>query len=96
MRVSFSQLTDSQDDGASPWDAGDRLIMYLAEAGSKRHPLGRNTADEVLVWVPEFNRSCVLTQRGIDVDRQTIVARVIGEESHRRLGRAPRFWLKVK
>ena len=51
MRVSFSLLTDSQDDGASPWDvvaivlqvvgAMDRLMMYVAEGGSKRHPLGR-------------------------------------------------------
>src|SRR5271157_4174108 len=52
MRVSFSLLTDSQDDGASPWDVVaivlqvvgtmDRLVMYLAEGGSKRHPLGRS------------------------------------------------------
>ena len=49
MRVSFSLLTDSQDDGANPWDAMCRLLMYVAEDGSKRHPLGRSTADEVLV-----------------------------------------------
>jgi len=88
MGVSFSLLTDSQDDGACPWDAMDRLMMYLAEDGSKRHPLGRSTADEVLVWVPEFNRSCVLTQHGVDIDRQTIAARAIGDESRRRLGLA--------
>jgi hypothetical protein len=46
VRVSFSLLTDSQDDRASPWDvvpivlqltdAMDRLMMYEAEGGSKR------------------------------------------------------------
>ena len=70
MRVSFSLLTDSQDDGASPWDvvaivlqvvgAMDRLMMYVAEGGSKRHPLGRSAADEVLVFAPEFSRFRVL------------------------------------
>jgi hypothetical protein len=67
MRVSFSLLTDSQDDGASPGDvvaivlqvvgAMDRLMMYVAEGGSKRHPLGRSAADEVLIFAPEFSRS---------------------------------------
>ena len=98
IRVSFSLLSDSQDDGASPWDvaaivlqvasAMDRLRMYVAEGGSKRHPLGRSAADEVLVFAPEFSRSRVLVQYGTGIDRQTIVARVIGEESHPRLGLA--------
>src|ERR1700675_4695588 len=98
MRVSLSLLTDSQDDGASPWDVvaiglqvvgpKDRLIMYVAEGGSKRHPLGRSAADEVLVFAPEFSRSRVLVQHGTDTDRQTIVARVTGKEFHPRLGLA--------
>ena len=97
MRVSLSLLTDSQDDGASPWDVvaivlqvvgANRLMMYVAEGGSKRHPLGRSAADEVLVFAPEFSRSRVLVQHGIGIDRQTIVTRVIGEESHPRLGLA--------
>jgi hypothetical protein len=97
-RVSFSLLTDSQHDGASPWDvvarvlqvvgATDRLMMYVAEGRSKRHQFGRMAADEVPVFAPELSRSCVLTQHGIDIDRQTIVARAIGEESHPRLGLA--------
>ena len=58
MRVSFSLLTDSQDDGASPWDAAivlqvvgamDGLMMDVAEGGSKRHPLRRSAADKVRV-----------------------------------------------
>ena len=98
MRVSFRLLTNSQDGGASPWDvvaivlqvvgAMDRLMMYVAEGGSKRHPLGRSAAHEVLVFAPEFSRSSVMVQHGIGIDRQTIVARVIGEGSHPRLGRA--------
>ena len=46
MGVSSSLLTDSQDDGASPWHvvaivlqvvgAMERLMMYVAEGGSKR------------------------------------------------------------
>jgi hypothetical protein len=35
----------------------DRLMMYVAEGGSKRHPLGRSAADEVLIFAPEFSRS---------------------------------------
>src|SRR5579859_2294124 len=98
MRVSFSLLTDSQDDGASPWDvvavvlqvvgAMDRPIMTLAEGGSKRHPLGRSAADEVLVLAPEFSSSRVQVHHGMGIDRQTIVARAMGEESHPRLGLA--------
>src|SRR5271165_2168787 len=98
LRVSFSLLTDSQNDGASPWDvvaivlqvvgAMDRLIMYLAVGGSKVHPPGRSASDEVLVFAPEFSRSRVLVRHGIGIDRQTMVARVIGEESHPRLGLA--------
>jgi len=98
MRVSFSLLTDSLDDGASPWDvvavvlqvvgALGRLLMYVAEGGSKRHPLGRSAANEVRVFAPEFSRSRVLVQHGIGIDRQTVVSRVIGEESHPRLGLA--------
>src|ERR1700720_2053586 len=90
IRVSFSLLSDSQDDGASPWDvaaivlqvvsAMDRLMIYVAEGGSKRHPLGRSAADEVLVFAPEFSCSRVLVQPGIGIDKQTIVGRVIGEE----------------
>ena len=69
MRVNFSLLADSQDNGASPRDvaavvlqivAMDRLMMYVAAGGSKRHTLGRSAADEVPVFVPEFERSCVL------------------------------------
>jgi len=96
--VSFSLLTHSQDDGASPWDvvpivlqvvgSMDRLMMYVAEGGSNRHPLGRSAADEVLVFAPEFSRSRVLVQLGTGIDRQTIVARVIGEKSYPRLGLA--------
>ena len=97
MGMSSSLLTDSQDDGASPWHvvaivlqvvgAMDRLMMYVAEGGSKRHPLGRSAADEVLVVAPEFSRSSVMVQHGIGIgiDRQTIVPRLIGEESHPRL-----------
>ena len=98
MGVSSSLLTDSQDDGASPWDvvaivlqvvgAMDRLIMYVAEGGSKRHPLGLSAAEEILVFAPEFSRSSVPVQHGIGIDRQTIVPRVIGEESHPRLSLA--------
>ena len=60
MRVSFSLLTDSQDDGASPWHvvaivlevvgAIDRLMLYVAVGGSKLDPFGRSAADEVLVF----------------------------------------------
>ena len=46
-----------------------------------------SAADEVLVFAPEFSRSRVLVQHATDTDRQTI-ARVIGEESHPRLGLA--------
>ena len=98
MRVSFSLLTDSQDDRASPWDvvaivlqvvgAMNRLMMYLAKGGSKRHPLSRSASDEVLIFAPEFIRSRVLVQHGISIDRKTLVARVIREESHPRLGLA--------
>jgi len=98
VRVSFGLLTDSQDGGANPWDAVaiglqvvaamGRLMMYVAEGGSKRHPLGRSAADEVLVFAPEFSRSRVVVQHGTGIDRQTIEARVIGEESHPRLGLA--------
>ena len=98
MRVRFSLLIDSQDDGASPWDvvaivlqvvgAVDRLMMHVAEVGSKRQPLGRSAADEVLVFAPEFSRSSVLVQRGIGIDRHTIGAGVIGEESHPPIGLA--------
>jgi len=98
MGVSSSLLTDSQDDGASPWHvvaivlqvvcAMDRLMMYVAEGGSKRHPLGRRAAHEVLVFAPEFSRSSVLVQHGSGIDRPTIVPRLIGEESHPRLGLA--------
>ena len=98
MGVSSSLLTDSQDDGASPWHvvaivlqvvgAMDRLMMYVTEGGSKRHPLGRSAAEEVLVFAPEFSRSSVLVHHGIGIDRQTIVPRLIGEESLPRLGLA--------
>lgn len=98
MGVSSSLLTDSQDDGASPWHvvgivlqvvgAMDRLMMYVAEGGSKRYPLGRSAAHEVLVFAPEFIRSSVLVQHGSGIDRPTIVHRLIGEESHPRLGLA--------
>lgn len=90
--VSSSLFTDLQDGGASPWyvvaiilqviGAMDRLVMYVAEGGSKRHPLGRRTAHEVLAFAPEFSRSFVLVQHGSGVDRPTIVPRLIGEESH--------------
>jgi hypothetical protein len=98
MRVSFSLLTDSLDDGASPWDvvaivlqvfgATDRLKMGVAEGGCKRHPLVRSPADEVLVFAPEFSPSRFLVQHGIGIDQPMIVARVSGEESHPRRGLA--------
>ena len=94
MRVSFSLLTDSQDDGASPWDVAaivpqvvgtmDRLMIYVAEGGSKRHPLGRSDFDEVLVFaknsaVPAswFSRALVLRtpstwQRSAELRRQCL------------------------
>ena len=91
--VSSSLLTDSQDDGPRPWHvvaivlqvAGvmDLLMMYVAEGGSKRHPLGRSAAHEVLVFAPEFSRSSILVQRGIGIEPG-----LIGEESHPRLGLA--------
>lgn len=96
MGVSSSLLTDSQDDGPSPRHvvaivlqvvgAMDRLMMYVAEGGSKRHPPGRSAAHEVLVFAPEFSRSSVLVQHGGGIDRPTIVPRLIGDESHPRLG----------
>jgi hypothetical protein len=98
MWVSFSLPIDSQDDGASPWDAVaielqvvgamDRFMMYVADGGSKRHPLGRSAADEVFVFAPEFRRSSLLVQHDTGIDRQTIVLRVIEEEPHLRLGLA--------
>jgi hypothetical protein len=45
-----------------------------------------NAADEVLVFAPEFNRSRVLVQHGFAIAGRTIVTRVIGKESHPRLG----------
>ena len=47
-----------------------------------------SAAEEVLVVAPEFSRSRVMVQHGTGIDRRTIVARVIGEESHPRLGLA--------
>ena len=95
MRVSSCLLTDSQDYGASPWDmvpivlqfidAMDPLMMYEAEGGRKRRQCGRSAADEVLIFATEFSRSRVLVQHGFGIDRQTIVTRVLGEESHPRL-----------
>src|SRR5271166_3811143 len=89
MGVSSGLLTDSQDDGAGQGHvvaivlqvvgAMDRLITYVAEGGSKRHPFGRSAAHEVLVFAPEFSRSRVLLPSSIVIDRQTIVARVIRE-----------------
>ena len=88
MRVCFNLLADSHDERASPWDGGDCVMMRVAKDGRKRYPVGRSTADEVLVWVRELNRFYVPTQRGIDIDRRTIVACVIEEKSQRRLGLA--------
>ena len=78
MGVSSSLPADSQDDGASPWQvvaivfhvvgAMDRLTMYVAEGGSKRHPLGGSTAHEALVFAPEFSRCSILIQHGIGID----------------------------
>ena len=96
--MSFSLLTNSQDDGASPWDVVpivlqvvgpvDGLMTYVAEGGNKRHPPGRSAADEVLVFAPKFSRARVLVQHSPGIDRQTIVTRVIGEKSYPRLGLA--------
>ena len=96
MRVSSSLLTESQDDGASPWHvvaivlqvfgALDGLTMYLAEGGSKHHPLGRSAAHEVLVCAPEFSRPSVLVQHSSGIDKPTIVPRLTGKESLPRLG----------
>jgi len=41
-----------------------------------------------LFFAPEFSRSSVLVQHGSGIDRPTIVPRLIGEESHPRLGLA--------
>jgi len=92
MWVSSGLLTDSQDDRASPWDVVaivlqvvgpmDRLTVYLAVGGGKRHPVGESAADEDPVVALEFSRSCALVQRGIGIDRQTIVARIMKAESH--------------
>ena len=65
-----------------------RLMMYVAVGGSNRDPFGRGAADGVPVLAPEVSSSYVLAQHGIGVNRQTIVARVIGEESHPRLSLA--------
>ena len=55
-------------------DAISRLMRYLAVGGSKRQPLARSAADEVLLFARQFGRSCGWVQRGIGIDRQTIVA----------------------
>jgi hypothetical protein len=78
MRVSSSLLTDSQDDGASPRQvvaivfqvgrAMDRLMLYVAEGGSKHHPIGGSTAHEALISAPEFSRSSFLVGPGIGID----------------------------
>jgi len=78
MGVGSSLLTDSQDDGASPWQVVaivfqvvgtmDRLMMYVPEGGSKRHPPGWRATHEALVFTPEFSRSSILVQRGIGID----------------------------
>jgi hypothetical protein len=78
MGVSSSLLTDSQDDRASPWQvvaivfqvvgAMDRLMMYVPEGGSKRHPPGGSTTHEAFVFAPEFSRSSILVQRSIGID----------------------------
>jgi hypothetical protein len=79
MRVSFSLLPHSQDNGASPWDvaavvlevvgATTRLMMCLGKGSRKRH-------------------SRLVVQHGIRIDGRTIVARTIGKESDPRLSPA--------
>ena len=79
MRVSFSLLTNSQDDGASPWNmtavvlevigAMTRLMMCLGISGRKRH-------------------SCDLVHRGVGMDGRTIVACTVGKRYDPRLSPA--------
>jgi hypothetical protein len=67
MRVNFSLLTDSYDEGASPGNAVrivlhfigavDHLMRYLAVSRSKRQPLAPSAADEVLLFTPQFGCS---------------------------------------
>ena len=95
-RVSFSLLSDSNDDGASEWYALPKLLQVLevigrlirkgAVEGSKRRPRPRSTADDVFLYAPQFCGSSSWVQYGIDIEREAIVARVMKEESHRRLG----------
>ena len=76
MRVSFSLLTNSQDDRASPWQvvaivfqvvgARDRLMMYVPEGRSKRHPLG--ATHEALVFAAEFSHSSFLVLHSVGFD----------------------------
>lgn len=88
MGVSFSLLTDSQEDGAGPRDTMGRLTMYIHERGTKRRPLGRSASDEVPVRTRELNLS-VLTRQSVDIARPAVVGRAIGEECQPRLGLAP-------
>ena len=104
MGVSLSLLNDSWDDGASPWDAlpvvpqvpdaTGRLTRCLAvrESKRKRPPLARSAAHKVLLFTPQFappfGRPCGWVQRGIGSGRQAIVAWIMREEFHPRVGLA--------
>lgn len=80
MRVSFGLPTDPQDGRACPWDVVAVVLQVVG--GSKHPPQGRNVPDEVLVLALEFGRSRDMVQQGTGMDRQAIVARMVGEESH--------------
>ena len=96
MRVSPSLLSDSQDDGASPWDAlqivlqvpdaTNRLTRYLAVGEGRRAPLAWSAANKMLLFAPQFTplfgRSCGWVQRGIGSRVQAIVAWIMREEFH--------------
>src|SRR6202035_20167 len=61
-------------------------MRYVAVGGSKRQPLARGAAGDVLPFAPHFGRSCGWVQRGIGIDRQTIVVWIMRKESRPRLG----------
>src|SRR5579863_3218494 len=79
--VSSSLLTDSQDERTSPWHVV-AIVLQVVGAMDRFMPLGRSAAYEVRVFARQFSGSSVLLQRGIGIDRQSIVPRLIGEESH--------------
>ncbi len=79
MRMSFSLLADSYDEGAGPWevvpvglqfiDVVGGLTMYLAEGRSKHQPFARHASDDVFLFASEFDRSCGAVQHGLGINR---------------------------